>query len=69
MLPNLYFLARTATVNADAHRVVAAQIVVLHDSVLSSVFVTRLLATFAEVASIFLMACVLWSLNTDHVSG
>jgi len=37
--------------------------VVFHESVFSSVFVTRLLATFAEVAYIFLLACVLRRLN------
>ena len=41
--------------------------VVLHDSLLSSVFGTRLLATFAEVAYIFLLACVLWRLNVEGV--
>src|SRR5262245_57355872 len=41
--------------------------VVLHASVLSSVFVTRVLATFAEVAYIFLLATVLRRLNVEHV--
>ena len=42
--------------------------VVFHDSVLSSVFATRVLATFAEVAYIFLFACVLQLLNVENVS-
>ena len=84
-LANLYFLVRTAAIDADAYLVVPAQIllavnayrclfpvryehnVVLHDSVLSSVFATRLFATFAEVAYIFLLACVLQLLNVEHV--
>jgi len=84
-LPNLYFLASTVAVNADAYVVVPAQIffavslyrclfpvhyehyVVFHDSVLSSVFATRALATFAEVAYIFLLACVLQLLNVENV--
>ena len=41
--------------------------VVFHDSVWSSVFVTRVLATFAEVAYIFLLATVLRRLNVEHV--
>ena len=41
--------------------------VVFHDSVLSSVFATRLLATFAEVAYIYLLACVLRRLNVENV--
>src|SRR5262245_47470655 len=80
-LPNLYFLSRTATANADPWVVVPARIffavslyrclfpvryehnVVLHDSRLSSIFATRVLATFAEVAYIFLLARVLRVLN------
>jgi hypothetical protein len=41
--------------------------VVFHDSGLSSVFATRLFATFAEVAYIFLLAYVLQILNVEHV--
>lgn len=41
--------------------------IVLHDSVWSSVFATRLLATFAEVSFIFLLAYVLQSLNVEEV--
>lgn len=41
--------------------------VVFHDSRLSSVFATRVFATFAEVAFIFLLACVLRSLNVQNV--
>src|SRR5262245_39531842 len=41
--------------------------VVFHDSVLSSVFITRLLATFSEVAYIFLLAQVLQKANVDDV--
>jgi hypothetical protein len=84
-LPNLYFLARTMTVDAAAYVVVPAQIffavaayrclfpvryehyVVLHDSVFSSVFATRTLATFSEVAYIFLLACVLQRFNVENV--
>jgi hypothetical protein len=84
-LANLYFLLRTAAVNADAYIVVPAQIffavsayrclfpvryehyVVLHDSVVSSVFATRVCATFAEVAYIFLFAYVLQLLNVENV--
>jgi hypothetical protein len=40
--------------------------VVFHDSVLSSVFATRVVATFAEVAFIFLLACVLWRVNVKE---
>jgi hypothetical protein len=82
---NLYFLMRTAAVDAQIHIVVPAQIffavsayrclfpvryehdVVLHDSVFSSVFATRLFATFAEVAYIFLFAHVLRLLNVHDV--
>src|SRR4029434_3025238 len=38
-----------------------------HDSVLSSVFATRVFATFAEVAYIFLLADVLLRLNVENV--
>jgi hypothetical protein len=41
--------------------------VVFHDSVLSSVFVTRLLATFSEVGYIFLLAYVLQVLDVENV--
>ncbi len=41
--------------------------VVLHDSILSSIFATRLFATFAEIAWIFLFSRVLRLLNLDHV--
>jgi hypothetical protein len=41
--------------------------IVLHESVWSSVFATRLLATFAEVAFIFLLAYALQSLNVGGV--
>jgi len=41
--------------------------IVLHDSIFSSIFVTRLLATFSEVAYIFLFSHVLRVLNVDHV--
>jgi hypothetical protein len=41
--------------------------IVFHDSVFSSIFVTRLLATFAEIALIFLFSHVLRLLNIDHV--
>src|SRR5262245_21384935 len=37
--------------------------IVFHNSVFSSVFVTRLLATFSEIAYIFLLAHVLRLLN------
>src|SRR5262245_34335561 len=42
--------------------------VVLHDSPLSSIFATRLLATFSEVAYIFLLSHVLRLLNVGHVA-
>ena len=42
--------------------------VVFHDSALSSVFATRALATFAEIAYIFLLAYVLHVLNAEHVA-
>ncbi len=41
--------------------------VVFHDSIFSSIFATRLLATFSEVAYIFLFSHVLRLLNVDHV--
>src|SRR5713226_7429896 len=41
--------------------------VVFHDSVFSSIFATRLLATFSEIAYIFLFSHVLRLLNIDHV--
>jgi hypothetical protein len=41
--------------------------VVFHDSPLSSIFLTRLLATFAEVTYIYQFSYVLRVLNVDHV--
>jgi hypothetical protein len=41
--------------------------VVLHDSILTSIFATRLFATFAEIGLIFLFSYVLRMLNVDHV--
>ncbi len=41
--------------------------VVFHDSPLSSIFLTRLLATFSEVAYIYQFAYVIRVLNTDDV--
>ncbi|MBW2314244.1 MAG: hypothetical protein JRH10_08640 [Deltaproteobacteria bacterium] len=41
--------------------------VVFHDSRLSSIFVTRVLATFVEVAYIYQFSHVLRLLNVDHV--
>jgi hypothetical protein len=41
--------------------------VVFHDSVFSSIFLTRLLATFAEIAYVFQFAYVLRVLDTEHV--
>src|SRR5262245_53114294 len=41
--------------------------VVLHDSPLASIFSTRLLATFAEVAFIYQLSCVIRLLNAEHV--
>jgi hypothetical protein len=41
--------------------------VVFHDSVFSSIFVTRLIATFSEIAFIFLLSYVLRLLNINHV--
>jgi len=42
--------------------------VVFHDSIFSSIFLMRLLATFAEVAYIFLFSYVLRVLDTEHVT-
>ena len=41
--------------------------VVFHDSVFSSIFLTRLLATFAEIAYIFQFSHVLRVLDSEHV--
>jgi len=41
--------------------------VVFHDSPLSSIFLTRLLATFSEVAYIYLLAYAIRRLNADRV--
>jgi hypothetical protein len=41
--------------------------VVFHDSIFSSIFLTRLLATFSEIAYIFLFSHVLRLLNTGRV--
>ena len=41
--------------------------VVLHDTILSSTFVTRVLATFAELAFIYLLSHVIRLLNVDEV--
>ncbi len=41
--------------------------VVFHDSIFSSIFVTRLFATFSEIAYIFLFSRVLRLLNIDQV--
>jgi len=41
--------------------------VVFHDSILSSIFLTRLLATFAEIAYVFQFSHVLRVLDTEHV--
>ena len=41
--------------------------VVFHDTPLSSIFLTRLLATFAEVAFIYQLSCVLRLLNVDQL--
>ena len=41
--------------------------VVFHDTPLSSIFLTRLLATFSEVAYIYLLAYVIRLLNVDRV--
>jgi hypothetical protein len=42
--------------------------VVFHDTPLSSIFLTRLLATFAEVGFIYLLSHVLRRLNVDRVA-
>src|SRR4030095_704459 len=42
--------------------------VVFHDTPLSSIFLTRLLATFAEVAFIYKLSCVLRLLNVDRLA-
>jgi hypothetical protein len=41
--------------------------VVFHDSIFSSIFVTRLFATFSEIAYIFLLSHVLRLLNINNV--
>jgi len=41
--------------------------VVFHDSIFSSIFLTRLLATLAEIAYIFQFSRVLRILDTDHI--
>jgi hypothetical protein len=41
--------------------------VVFHDSIISSIFLTRLLAMFAEIAYIFQFSHVLRVLDTEHV--
>jgi hypothetical protein len=41
--------------------------IVFHDSIFSSIFLTRLIATFAEIAYIFLFSHVLRVLDTEHV--
>lgn len=41
--------------------------VVFHDSLFSSIFLTRLLATFAEIAYVFQFSHVLRLLDTEHV--
>jgi hypothetical protein len=43
--------------------------VVFHDTPLSSIFLTRLLATFAEVGFIYLLAHVLRLLNVERAGG
>src|SRR5215470_17397059 len=42
--------------------------VVFHDTILSSIFLTRLLATFAEIAYVFQFSHVLRVLDTEHFS-
>ena len=42
--------------------------VVFHDSIFSSIFLTRLLATFAEIAYIFQFSHVLRVLDTEHAA-
>ena len=41
--------------------------VVLHDSIFTSIFATRLFATFSEIGLIFLFSYILRVLNVDHV--
>jgi hypothetical protein len=41
--------------------------IVFHDTLLSSIFLTRFLATFSEIAYIFQLAYVLRLLNVEHV--
>ena len=41
--------------------------IVFHDSIFSSIFATRLFATFSEIAYIFLFSYVLRLLNINHV--
>ena len=41
--------------------------VVLHDTVLSSTLLTRILATFSEVVYIYLFAYVIWTLNVSQI--
>jgi hypothetical protein len=41
--------------------------VVFHDSLFSSIFITRLLATFSEVAYIYLLSYVIRLLNFNHI--
>src|SRR5215510_466228 len=41
--------------------------VVFHNSPFSSIFLTRLFATFSEIAYIYLLSHVLRLMNTDHV--
>jgi len=42
--------------------------VVFHDTPLSSIFLTRLLATFSEVAYIYQFAYLIRALNSDHIA-
>src|SRR5262245_43880560 len=42
--------------------------IVFHDSIVSSIFLTRFLATVAEIAYIFLFSHVLRVLDTEHVA-
>jgi len=41
--------------------------VVFHDTPLSSIFLTRLLATFAEIGFVYLLSCVLRRFNVDRL--
>jgi len=41
--------------------------IVFHNSLFSSIFLTRLLATFSEVAFIYLLSHVLRVMNVNHV--